>query len=158
MPAKKKHDWSKFVLRVAVKASPEKLFRAWTDDRIVSRWFTVKTVIEPRKNGRIHFQWLAGDTMEARVIRIVKNRLFVFPFGRNRERVEVRIKKDGKGSICELRQSGMKTTDEAKWSMHRGCMSGWTFFLTNLKSVLEHGVDLRSRDPKRSYRQDFVNS
>jgi uncharacterized protein YndB with AHSA1/START domain len=146
------------VLRVALKAPPEKVFRAWTDDKIVSKWFTEKTVIEPKKNGRIYFEWTAGDKMEAKVINIVKNRLFVFPFGNNSERVEVRIKKDGKGSMCELRQLNMKTTDDMKWMMHRGCIQGWTFFLTNLKSYLEHGIDLRGHDKKKSYKQDYVNS
>ncbi len=30
-----------------------------------------------------------------------------------------------------------------------GCQQGWTFFLTNLKSVLEHGTDLREPAPDR---------
>jgi hypothetical protein len=28
---------------------------------------------------------------------------------------------------------------------------GWSFFMTNLKALLEHGVDLREFDPDRAY-------
>jgi uncharacterized protein YndB with AHSA1/START domain len=158
MSQKPKHDWTQFTLRVAINKTPAQVFKAWTDDKIVSKWFTEKTVIEPHKNGRIYFEWLAGDMMDAKVISIVKNRSFTFPFGSKGERVTVRFKKDGRGCICELHQYSMKTTPESKWNMHRGCIQGWTFFLTNLKSFLDHGIDLRSRDPDKSYRRNFVNS
>ena len=42
--------------------------------------------------------------------------------------------------------------------MHMGCRAGWVFFLTNLKAYLEHGIDLRTTDPKMTYREGFVNS
>jgi hypothetical protein len=29
-----------------------------------------------------------------------------------------------------------------------GCGEGWTFYLTNLKSILEGGVDLRNKEMK----------
>ena len=158
MPQAKKFDWSRFLLKIAIKASPEKVFKAWTDGKIVSRWFSVKAEIEPKKNGRIYYEWLAGDKLEARIIEIVKNRKFVIPFGSKGERLEVKIKKHGSGSICELRQYNMKTGPKDRVNMHMGCKTGWVFFLTNLKSYLEHGIDLRSHDKKRSYNQNFVNS
>ena len=37
------HDWSEFTLRIAIKAPPAKVFRAWTHARTVSAWFTEKT-------------------------------------------------------------------------------------------------------------------
>ncbi len=153
-----KHDWSQFKLRLLINKPVSRVFEAWADGRIVSKWFTENALIEPRKNGRICFEWLAGDKMEAKVTAIAKNRHFTFPFGKKGERVTVRFKKDGRGCICELHQYNMRTSPESKWSMHRGCIQGWTFFLANLKAYLEHGIDLRSHDPKRSYRQDYINS
>jgi hypothetical protein len=35
-------------------------------------------------------------------------------------------------------------------SANMGCREGWAFLLTNLKSVLEHGIDLRDRAPDRA--------
>ncbi|HWR82653.1 MAG TPA: SRPBCC domain-containing protein [Candidatus Deferrimicrobium sp.] len=154
----KKYDWTQFTLKIEIGATPAQVFRAWTDDKVVPKWFTVKAKIEPRKNGRIHFEWLGGDVLDGRVIAITKNRRFVFPFGKGNEQVEVAITKSGRGSICRLHQYGMKTTPKARWEMFVGCKEGWTFFLTNLKCYLEHGIDLRSHDPQKCYRQGFVNS
>ena len=159
MPAKPKpYDWTQFRLKILIAAPPSKLFAAWTNDRIVSKWFTVKTVIEPKKNGRIYFEWLGGDEMEAKVLGMTENRRFHFPFGKHNEQVEISIKKAPGGSVCELHQFNIRTTPKDKVAMHMGCKEGWTFFLTNLKSFLEHGIDLRSHDPKRCYRQGYVNS
>ncbi len=158
MTQEKPFDWTQFTLRVWIDASPQDVFRAWTDDSIIINWFTEKAVIEPRQNGRVYFEWLAGDKLEAKVIEIHKNRRFVFPFGSNNEQVTVSVKKSKSGSICELHQYNMKTTPKAKVSMHMGCREGWTFFLANLKAYLEYGIDLRSDDPKQSYKQGFINS
>ena len=73
--AKKKYDWTQFKLNIAINKSVTTVFKAWTDDKIVSKWFTEKTIIEPRRNGRIYFEWLACDKMEAKVISISKNKL-----------------------------------------------------------------------------------
>ena len=158
MARKPKRDWTQFTLKIEIKKSPAQVVRAWTEQKVITRWFTEKAIMEPKKNGRIYWEWLAGDKMEDKIISIVKNRSFVFPFGSKGEEVSIKFKKDGRHCICELHQYNMKTTPEAKWNMHRGCIQGWTFFLANLKVFLERGIDLRSRDPKRSYRQDYINS
>jgi uncharacterized protein YndB with AHSA1/START domain len=152
------YDWTQFTLRIFIRKPPSRVFKAWTDAKLITAWFTEKTVFEPKKNGRIYFEWLAGDKFETRVDSIVKNRSVTFPFGGKGEKVTVKFKKDGKGCVCELRQYAMGTSPKDRWVMHRGCIQGWTFFLANLKSYLEHGIDLRDHDPKKSYKQDFVNS
>ena len=35
-------------------------------------------------------------------------------------------------------------------SAYVGCREGWAFYLANLKSVLEHGCDLREPQPDRA--------
>ena len=154
----KPYDWSQFTLRIVVAAPVSRVFEAWTKDRIVSKWFTEKTKIGPTKGGVVHFEWAAGDKWDTTVTAISKNRYFQFPFGTKGEQVKVSFKKAGKGTICEIHQFGMKTGAQDKAVMHLGCTQGWTFFLANLKAYLEHGIDLRAHDPKRSYRQKYVNS
>ncbi len=34
---------------------------------------------------------------------------------------------------------------------HMGCNLGWSFFMTNRKALLEHGVDFRETDPEKAY-------
>ena len=161
MPPKNKSkpfDWTKFFLRIAIDTSPEKVFQAWTDDKIVTKWFTVKAEMEPKKKGRIFWEWLGCDKLDTKNIDFVPNKKFVFPFGSKGEQVAITIVPDSSGAICELRQTKMKTDPKSRIAMHMGCKQGWTFFLTNLKSYLEHGIDLRSHDTNRSYNQNFVNS
>ena len=154
---KKAFDWTKFTLRVLIAAPREKVWEAWTSG--LARWFPVAGEIEPRKGGKVVLQFLfPEDKLEDEVISATKGQRIVFPFGSHGEQVEVRLRKQGGGTLCELTQSDMRTTAQDKVQMHMGCRQGWTFFLANLKAWLEHGVDLRSHDPKRSYRQGYINS
>ena len=158
MAKTQKFDWTQFRQRIEIKAPPAKVFRAWTDDKTITKWFTVKANIEPKKSGRLYFEWLAGDKMETKILAIKKNSLLRFPFGKNNEQVEVKFKKVKGGTLCELHQFNMGTSEKEKWGMFTGCKEGWAFFLTNLKSFLEHEIDLRSHNPKKSYKDDYINS
>jgi activator of Hsp90 ATPase-like protein len=50
------------------------------------------------------------------------------------------VKKRGKGTLLELRHSGFKDPEH-----FADCSSRWAYYLTNMKSVLDNGKDLRSR-------------
>ena len=154
----KPYDWTQFRMKIEIKAPPSKVYRAWTDSNLITKWFTVKAHVIPKKGGRLFFQWLGGDKLEDKVIAARKNSLFHFPFGSKGEQVKIKIKKIKGGSLVELHQYNMKTDPRSKVYMHMGCMSGWTFFLTNLKSYLENNIDLRSHNPRKSYKQGFLNS
>ena len=56
---------------------------------------------------------------------------------------------DGRVTI-ELEQRMLPSNDFRQLEQaYIGCREGWAFYLTNLKSVLEHGTDLRERTPDR---------
>ena len=46
----------------------------------------------------------------------------------------------------ELTQEKIPLDEESKVNYHLGCMEGWTFYLANLKSILEGGIDLRNKN------------
>ncbi len=50
------------------------------------------------------------------------------------------VKKKGKGTLLRLRHSGFHDPEH-----FAECSSRWAYYLTNLKSVIDHGVDLRSK-------------
>ena len=58
----------------------------------------------------------------------------------------VTLKKESGMSVVELVQTEIPTDDMGKHYWHLGCKTGWTFYLTNLKSMLEGGIDLRNKD------------
>ena len=159
MAQKSAFDWTRFTLKVRIKATPQKVFAAWTYGPTLASWFPEKAEVEPKKGGRFFLQFLhENDQLDAEITAITKNRRLVFPFGSKGEEVEVKVRKQGTRTICELTQYNMKTGPTDKVQMHMGCRAGWTFFLTNLKAYLEHGVDLREHDRMYSDRQGFVNS
>lgn len=58
----------------------------------------------------------------------------------------VTIKEEEGQHIAELVQDNIPDTEEARHSWHLGCKTGWTFYLTNLKCLLEGGPDLRNKN------------
>lgn len=58
-------------------------------------------------------------------------------------------------NIVELVQTGIEDDDDSRTNYYVGCGEGWTFYLTNLKSILEGGLDLRNKDEKL---RNLINS
>ena len=70
---------------------------------------------------------------------------FKFKFG-GAGNCTVTIYKKQDENIVELLQDEIPTDDIAKQNWHIGCKTGWTFYLANLKSILEGGIDLRNKN------------
>ncbi len=62
--------------------------------------------------------------------------------------MEVKLREDGAYSMVELSQRNIPTDEKSNQSIRLDCSSGWAFYLVNLKSVYEGGLDLRNKDPR----------
>lgn len=82
----------------------------------------------------------AGEILEANG----KDR-FRFSFGKAGI-CTVTIKEENGQHIVELVQDNIPDDEQGKHYWHLGCKTGWTFYLANLKSLLEGGIDLRNKD------------
>ena len=60
--------------------------------------------------------------------------------------VLVEISEEGKHTMLSLTQYNIGEDDHSRSHWHIGCMTGWIFYMTNLKSILEGGIDLRNMD------------
>ncbi|HER00156.1 MAG TPA: SRPBCC domain-containing protein [candidate division Zixibacteria bacterium] len=158
MVVPKKFDWSQFTLNIAIKAAPSKVYKAWTDSKEICKWFAYDAEVEPKKGGKFSLTDIYGNSFDMQMLGARKDSRIHFTFGMNDEQVEVKLKKSGRYTVCELHQFNMKTSPNHKWDTHMEQRAGWTFFLTNLKAWLEHGIDLRSHDDKWGYADNFVNS
>ncbi len=69
--------------------------------------------------------------------------------------VTIKVKVEDGENILELIQSDIETDEQSKISSYVGCTRGWTFYMANLKSILEGGIDLRN---KNSNLQNVVNT
>ncbi len=77
-----------------------------------------------------------------------------FSFGKAGN-VAVTIKEEAGESIIELMQDEIPSDEKGKIYYHLGCSKGWVFYLANLKSILEGGLDLRN---KKMELKDVINS
>jgi uncharacterized protein YndB with AHSA1/START domain len=136
-------------VRVFVQASPKKVFKAISDPEILTRWFMDKATLSPRKSGRYSFTWEGGPTHTGKVLEFVRRDHLTITWqwpgqedlGVTRLKLSVEPKKSG--TVVKLTHSGFQRS--GPWGdLYDGSIRGWTYFLMNLKSVVQNGRDLRS--------------
>lgn len=133
-----------------VRASPTKVFRALTDPKWLTRWFLAKASITPEPGTSYTFHWQGGYKHTARVLEAIPRHRLTLEWPNRVGRVTkvtratFELSKKGTGTLLRLRHSGYPAA--RPWLETYGeTQSGWAYFLTNLKSVLEYDRDLRSR-------------
>jgi len=154
-------DWTKLTARIAVKAHPAAVFEAWATGPGLCRWLLESAAFRapderlPRQDAaaragdECRWTWPAGG-------RVVEGQLLAADWPERLEltlgpagKCRIRLTVDGELTVVEVEQSDLP--DAATYVEFS---KAWTFALTNLKSVLEGGADLRETDPRR---KDVVN-
>jgi uncharacterized protein YndB with AHSA1/START domain len=130
-----------------LEAPPETVFQALTDPKILVKWFLSKAKLVQRKGGSYTFDWIGGYRMTNKVKRFEPNKTVSFSWIDKLKNGEVArttasfvMAKKGNGTMLKLRHTGFKDPEH-----FADCSSRWAYYLTNMKSVLDHGVDLRSK-------------
>ncbi len=154
----KEFDWSKFTLRVPVKAEMKALYDAWTSTSEIEKWFLRKAIFRSRSGDVLPleasimegctyaWEWFGYDVIEeGRILSANGTDHIRFTFAGECP-VDVKLTTVGDHVMVELTQSGIPEDDRSKRSIRLGCHTGWSFFLVNLKSVYEGGLDLRNKD------------
>ena len=154
------YDWSRFVTRINVNAPVEKLYWCWATRAGMEYWFLrLSEYKKPDGNLRAGNEtvqkgdsytwrwhgWSDETTEYGSILDCNGKDLFKFSFGKAGD-CTVTIKKEGNENIVELVQDNIPTDEQGMHYWHLDCKTGWTFYLANLKSLLEGGVDLRNRD------------
>ncbi len=170
-------DWTGFVQAIHAKVSPAEAWRRLATPAGISSWFTGKT--EVRRGERllppdeqlavgdhITFTWFVPAPAEKRtpesptvaateldaVLEVEPGRRLRHAWYEGKGWIEYRVltdRADGRVTV-ELEQRMDPANDFAMLEgAYVGCREGWAFYLTNLKAVLEHGVDLREATPDR---------
>jgi Activator of Hsp90 ATPase homolog 1-like protein len=155
-------EWSSFTLRVPVSSTVQKIYDCWATQQGLESWFLRKAEFtKPDGSKRIMnehiqigdvYEWLwfgyGDDVVERReVIEANGKDRFQFVFSGGCI-VTVSIKQESSETICELEQTNIPLDQDPKMNLCLNCSSGWTFYLTNLKSVIEGGLDLRNKNDK----------
>lgn len=129
------------------KASPEKVFKALTEPKGLESWFLSRAKLTPVKGGNYSFDWFGGYHMTGKVKRYEPIKAVSFSWTDKLKDGTVakttalfKVAKKGKGTILNLQHTGFKDPEH-----FADCSSRWGYYLTNMKSVLDHRIDLRSR-------------
>jgi len=154
------HDWSQFKLRVSVKTYGHHVYDAWAKPGGLEKWFLSKAIFTATdghvraKDGHIQagdtyeFSWFGHpDTMieRGRVLEADGKNSIKFTFAGDCV-VTVIVKVEDGEVIAELVQENIPLDEKSRTGIYIGCSIGWTFYLANLKSVLEGGKDLRNKN------------
>jgi uncharacterized protein YndB with AHSA1/START domain len=131
-------------------APPSEVFAALTQPKQLARWFVASAEVELREGGAYRLTWAPGITMKGKVRSFSAPTKLVLdwhdrgPGGKTFDTIgRFKLRKRGKGTVLTVTQEGFR--GGKNWlRMFGGVQSGWAYYLQNLKSVLEHGVDLRN--------------
>jgi hypothetical protein len=154
----KDFDWTTFTKRIAVKSTMQDIYNAWTKPCEIERWFLSKAAFYDstgkavdrynniEKNSAYEWKWYLYEPSEKGKITDCNGKDFIqFTFA-GACLVDVKLADQDGFVIVELIQKNIPTDDNSKRSIRLGCDSGWSFFLLNLKSVYEGGLDLRNKN------------
>jgi uncharacterized protein YndB with AHSA1/START domain len=138
-------DWTSFTLRIPIKANMETLYAAWTTKSEIEKWFLKEANYE---SDTYFWHWfLYEETEKGRITRANGIDTFEFTFA-GECLVTIKLTAENDHTVVTLTQSNIPTDDNSKRNIRLGCHNGWSFYLVNLKSVYEGGLDLRNKDTR----------
>ena len=150
-------DWTQFTTRINVKAPPTDLLNCWTSQDAIEKWFLRKAEFTDAQGNlkarsaliaagdTYHWEWHGSDHIEQGEI-LENNGIDKIKFTFAKSIVTVHIKVEVGENIVDINQAQIPLDDSSRISTYVGCTSGWTFYLANLKSLMEGGIDLRNRN------------
>lgn len=152
------HDWRSFDVYLQIDAEPRAVMDVWRTTSGITSFFVAdmraKTqsgaaraegeLIEPGDG--YCWQYVHDYAGEGRFVAST-DELVKFTFGTEFE-VEVTAEASGNGSLLHLHQSGIDDSPDGRVYSSLNCRCCWIAFLVNLKSIAEHGIDLRDHQPE----------
>jgi len=136
-------------LPIFIHASRKKVFKWVSEPKRLTRWFVDSATFSPRKGGNYSFTWEGGPAHSGKVLEFVRGKRITLSWqwpgqedlGVTKLKLSVEPKE--KGTVLRFTHSGF--LKNGPWDdLYEGAIRGWTYFMMNLKSVLESGHDLRS--------------
>lgn len=149
-------DWSSFTKRISIRVTQEKIFKHFIFQELLEKWFLSSAEFynfagEIRSRDSIiqsgdtyRWRWYGSDNLAEG--KIIENKEGYLKFTFLDCMVEVGIKREEDENILVLTQSEIPLDEQARLNYYVGCTRGCNFYMTNLKSILEGGKDLRNRN------------
>jgi len=154
----KHFNWTQFTKRIQVKSDLATVYNAWTKSEELEKWFLSKATFYTEENTKVspstnvsaestyEWHWFAQNHFEPGTVTQANGTDFLeFTFAGDC-RVQVQLMQENEWVLVELTHKDIPLDENSKENIRLGCAFGWTFYLINLKSVLEGGIDLRNKD------------
>lgn len=148
-------DWTSFKLYATVRVSPKKVTAAWvTSSGMESFFVEMMQITDPEgalrnpntsayAGDRFTWRWHNGRRISGEYLSVQDDGSVSFTFGESKVRIRVHPVSDN--TLLELTQYDIPDTPEARMHIHTNCRAAWVYFLTNLRFVLERGIDGRDK-------------
>jgi uncharacterized protein YndB with AHSA1/START domain len=154
------YNWKTFTKRITINRAKEIIYRAWATQAGLENWF-LRLAEFTKPDGRLRsrneavqrgdkYKWLwfgYDDSVveEKDILDANNNDMLRFSFSGGCI-VTVSVKEEAGETICELVQEMPMDDESEQRYFYIECGKGWTFYMTNLKSILEGGIDLRNKN------------
>ena len=145
-------------MKILVKTTMNDVYRAWTSSGELERWFAKKaTFFSPDRQvlppgelavsgSRYQMSYHLQDEVEnGKFWEANGNDHLRFSFAGDCV-VDVKLQEKYNWIMVDLHMTEIPTDDISKQEIRLGYYKKWSFYLVNLKSVLEGGLDLRNKD------------
>ena len=168
-------DWTSFTKSINVKAPKQTVYDFFATRDGMESWFLRLCEYRDAEGNEctpyqlvdegFSYKWLwhgwADDVEEnGKILEANGEDLFEFTFNSNGTTdmiVTVNIEEEEDECIVKLKQFNIPNDEKGKTHFHLGCSEGWTFYLANLKSIMEGGIDLRNKNPQ-NLKHKVINS
>ncbi len=152
-----KLQWHSFEKKIYIKSSIETLYELWATEKGITSWFLSQAKFKDlqgnTRSNEEHIQvkdtytwyWHNWDG-EANGTILQANGKDYLEFTFEGSKVCIKLEEKNGVVIVILKQFEIPEDDESKLRIHFGCSNGWTFWLTNLKAFVEHGILLNETE------------
>ncbi len=147
------YDWTQFHVHMYYLAPIDEVYRRFATGTGMESFyvkratFTAKdgSVRQPNEafaaGDRYHFDYVHDYSHGGEILAVEDQQLVSFTFGSCE--VTIRFRQVEGATEVDLHQTGCPTEDPKQAWMHLNCRSCWIYFMTNLRSVLGGGPDVR---------------
>ena len=159
MSVEEKYNFNKFIQRIYVSKNIIEVYNMWTVVELIEKWYVVNASYHTfdgrlrareeniKINDEYEWKWVDGTLLHGKILLADGKENLGFTFG-NSVIVSIKLKVISENrTLVELTQEQSLTDWESNFQNYMACFPGWSFYLINLKSVCEGGLDLRETSP-----------
>ncbi len=119
-----------------------------------SAWFPKSCQGKIAKGEILEFGWMSGSPDRFRVLEVVENQWWEMEWS---DGATIRFSLDDENPVIFTLEVTYPKSPQGETAQMQE-VTGWIFYLVNLKSILLNGPDLRNNNPSYSWRERFIDS